>query len=132
MKDIGSGVTRPLQKGSKLLCADNTGAKELEVIAVIGYKGKRKANPNAGVGSVVVCTVTKGNEKVRHEKFNCVVIRQRKEYRRHDGMWVRFEDNAAIIIDDQDAPKGSFIKGPVAREAVQRFSTISKIASIVA
>jgi len=132
MKAINPGITRPLQKGSSLVCADNTGAKELQIIAVIGYKGRRKARPNGGIGSVVVCRVVKGTEKVRHEMFRCVIIRQKKEFRRPDGMWVRFEDNAAVIIDDLEAPKGSFIKGPVAREAVHRFSTISKVASIVA
>lgn len=131
MKAIASSVTAALQKGSSLVCADNSGAKELQIIAVRGFKGKRRTNPRAGVGGVVVCKVLKGSEKVRHEKFKCVVIRQKKEYRRADGTRIRFEDNAAVIVDDQFVPKGSMIKGPVAREAVDRFKTLSKIASIV-
>jgi large subunit ribosomal protein L14 len=132
MKAITSKVTASLQKGSSLVCADNSGAKELQIIAVRGFKGKKRTNPRGGVGSLVVCRVLKGNEKVRHEKFKCVIIRQKKEYRRPDGTRIRFEDNAAVIVDDQFAPKGSIIKGPVAREAVQRFATLSKIASMVA
>ena len=63
--------------------------------------------------------------------FRAVIIRQRKEYRRPSGMRVSFEDNAAVLVDDKNEPKGSLIKGPVAKEVVERFPTISKVASII-
>lgn len=131
MKAIASKVVASLQKGSSLVCADNSGAKMLQIISVTGFKARRRTNPRTGVAGVVTCRVLKGNEKVRHEMFKCVIIRQRKEYGRPDGTKIRFEDNAAIIVDDQLMPKGSLIKGPVAKEAVKRFPTLSKVASFV-
>lgn len=131
MKAISSSMTKCLAVGSRLTCADNTGIKILQIISVRGYKGKRRTKPHAGVGSPVVCRVYKGNEKVRHQIFKAVIIRQRKEYRRANGMRVKFEDNAGIVVNDDFEPQGTMIKGPVAREAVERFPIIAKIASQV-
>lgn len=131
MKAISSKVTYGLSTKSLVKCADNTGAKILEIISVKGFKGKRRAKPKAGVGNMVLCRVYSGTEKVRHEIHRAVIVRQKKEYRRPDGMHVQFEDNAAVIIDEKGEPKGSQIKGPVAKEAVERFPTIGKIATIV-
>jgi large subunit ribosomal protein L14 len=131
MKAISSKITKGLPVGAILNCADNTGVKQLEIIAVRGFKGKRRTKPSAGVASVIVCRVKTGTEKVRHEIFKAVIIRQKKEYRRPDGIRISFEDNAAILVDDKFEPKGSIIKGPVAKEAVERFPTIGKIANMV-
>ena len=131
MKAISAKVTKSLRVGSKLNCADNTGAKILQIIAVRGYKGKRRTKPSAGVADVVVCRVYKGTEKVRHQVFKAVVIRQKKEWRRANGIRISFEDNAAIIVDDKFMPKGSLIKGPVAKEVVERFPAIGKLASMI-
>jgi large subunit ribosomal protein L14 len=114
-----------------LVCADNTGARELEIIAVKGYKGVRRRYPAAGVGDIVVVTVKKGTPDIRKQVHYAVIIRQRKEYRRPDGTRVKFEDNAAVITDDKGNPKGSEIRGPVAREAAERFPKIGSIASII-
>ncbi len=131
MKAISANVTKTLQTGSYLICADNTGAKELQIISVKGFKGKRRTRPSAGVGGFVICRVDAGTEKVRHQIFKAVIIRQRKEYRRPNGMRVSFQDNAAVIIDEKGIPTGSVIKGPVAREVVERFPAIGKLASII-
>ncbi len=131
MKAISSKVTQALSTRSLLKCVDNSGAKVLEIIGVKGFKGKRTAKPRAGIGSMVFCKVYSGTEKVRHEVHRAVVIRQKKEFRRPDGMRVQFEDNAAIIVDEKGEPKGSQIKGPVAKEAVERFPSVGKIATIV-
>ncbi len=131
MKAISSSVTYGLRTKSLIKCADNSGVKVLEVIGVRGYKGKRRMKPKAGVGSMVFCKVYSGTEKVRHQIFRAVVVRQKKEFRRPDGMRIHFEDNAAVVIDEKGDPKGSQIKGPVAKEAVERFPTIGKIATIV-
>jgi large subunit ribosomal protein L14 len=131
MKAISARVSKCLPVGAILTCADNSGAKELQIIAVHGFKGKRRTKPAAGVASYISCRVFKGNEKVRHEVFKATIIRQRKEYKRPNGMSVSFEDNAAVIINEKGEPKGTLIKGPVAKEAVERFPLVGKIASIV-
>jgi large subunit ribosomal protein L14 len=131
MKAISSKVTYGLRTKSLIKCVDNSGAKTLEIIGVKGYKGKRRMKPKAGLGSLVFCKVKVGNEKVRHQVWRAVIVRQKKEFRRPDGTRVQFEDNAAVIVDEKDDPKGSQIKGPIAKEAVERFPTIGKIATIV-
>ena len=131
MKAIKAVVPRCLPTGARLVCADNTGARELEIIAVKGYKGVRRRYPAAGVGDMVVVTVKKGTPDIRKQVHYAVIIRQRKEYRRPDGTRVKFEDNAAVITDEDGNPKGSEIRGPVAREAAERFPKIGSIASII-
>ncbi|MBU5537633.1 MAG: 50S ribosomal protein L14 [Candidatus Aenigmatarchaeota archaeon] len=131
MKGIKASVTRGLNVGSRLVCADNSGAKIVEIISVSGYKGKRKRIPKAGVADIVKVSVKVGDPKVRKQIFNAVIIRQKQEYRRLDGMRVSFEDNAVVLTDEEGTPKGTEIKGPVAREAVERFPPIGKIATMV-
>jgi len=131
MKAIISKVTKCLPVGAVLTCADNSGAKELQIISVMGFKGKRRTRATAGVASLISCRVFKGNEKVRHEVFRAVIIRQRKEYKRPNGMTIAFEDNAAVIVNEKAEPKGTLVKGPVAKEAVERFPLVGKISSIV-
>jgi large subunit ribosomal protein L14 len=131
MKAISANITKCLKVGSNLKCADNSGAKVLRIIAVKGFKGKRRTKPSAGVANWVFCKVITGNEKVRHQVLKCVVIRQKKEYQRASGVRVSFEDNAAVVVGEKGETLGSLIKGPVAREAVERFPLIGKIASQV-
>ena len=132
MKRVSKTISRPLVLESRLVCADNTGAKELQLIAVRGYKGRKRRLPRAGVGDVIVCTVKKGKEKMRHQIVNAVIVRQKKEYRRNDGTRVKFDDNAAIIVDAKtQEPRGTEIRTVIAKEVVERFSAIGKIASIV-
>lgn len=131
MKAISSRTGKALQVGSKLKCVDNSGAKVLRIISVRGYKGIRRARPSAGVADLVMCKVESGNEKVRHQVFKAVIVRQKKEFRRPDGMRIEFEENAAVLVNDKYDPTGSMIKGPVAKEVVQRFKTIGKVSSII-
>ncbi len=131
MKAISSSKSATIQTGTVLKCADNSGVNLLEVIAVMGFKGIRRARPTAGIADVVICKVYSGNEKVRHQVFKAVIVRQKKEYRRANGMRVEFEDNAGVLLNDKFDPTASLIKGPIAREAVERFKTVGKIASIV-
>lgn len=131
MKAVKARVTRGLSVGSYLNCADNTGAKALKIISVLGYKGRRRRHPSAGIGNMVKVSVKEGDVKIRKQVVQAVIIRQKKEYRRLDGLRVKFEDNAAVITDEDGTPKGTEVKGPVAREVVERFSAIGKIASIV-
>jgi len=80
---------------------------------------------------MLVVSVKKGTPEMRKQILNAVVIRQKKEYRRPDGLRVSFEDNAAVITDLDGIPKGTEIKGPVAREVAERFSKIATAASII-
>ena len=131
MKAIKSNITKALQTRSRLLCADNSGAKILEIISVKGYRGVRRRYPKAGIGDIVVVTVKKGAPEMKKQILNAVIIRQKKEFRRSDGSRIQFEDNAAVIIDESGGLKASEIKGPAAREAVERFSKIASLASMI-
>ncbi len=131
MRGIRAKIPRCLPTGARLICTDNTGAKELEIIAVKGYKGVRRRYPAAGIGDIVVVTVKKGTPDIRKQVHYAVIVRQRKEYRRPDGTRVKFEDNAAVITDDKGNPKGSEIRGAVAREAAERFSKIGTLAAAI-
>ncbi len=131
MRAIRANIPRALPTGARLVCADNTGARELEIIAVKGYKGVRRRYPAAGVGDIVVVTVKKGTPEIRKQVHYAVIVRQRKEYRRPDGTRVKFEDNAAVITNERGEPRGSEIRGAVAREAAERFAKIGTIASVI-
>lgn len=131
MRAVKARVTKTLPRKARLFVADNTGTREIEVIEVIGMKGRRKRMATAGVGDLIVASVKKGSPEMRKQRVNAVVIRQRKEYRRRDGTRVKFEDNAAVITNEKGDPKGSEIKGPVAKEAVERWQHLASAASII-
>ncbi|RUM34094.1 MAG: 50S ribosomal protein L14 [Archaeoglobus sp.] len=131
MRSIRAKIPKALPTGARLVCADNTGAREVEIIAVRGYRGVRRRYPAAGVGDIIIVTVKKGNPEIRKQIHYAVVVRQRKEYRRPDGTRVKFEDNAAVITDPNGNPKGTEIRGAVAREAAERFSKIGSLASAI-
>jgi len=104
-----------IQQQSYLRVADNTGAKELMCIRVLGGSGKRYAN----IGDVVVASVKKaapGGVVKKGDVVRAVVVRTAKGLRRADGTYIRFDDNAAVIIRDDKNPRGTRIFGPVARE----------------
>jgi large subunit ribosomal protein L14 len=124
-------ITRALPTGARLDVVDNSGAKVVEIISVMGYKGVRKRQPKAGVGDIVVASVKKGSVEMRKQKVHGIVVRQKKEFRRHDGMRIKFEDNAVVITSEEGEPKGSDIKGPIAKEAAERWSKLASMASII-
>ena len=104
-----------IQQESRLKVADNTGAREVLVIKVLGGTRRRYA----GIGDVVVVTVKDAlpNQQVkRGDVVRAVVVRTAKEKRRPDGSYVRFDDNAVVILDDRFNPRGTRVFGPVARE----------------
>ncbi len=131
MKAIPANVTRGLPKGARLECADNTGAKVVEIIAVPKYHGVLNRVPAAGVGDLIVVSVKKGSPEMRKQVVWGIVIRQRRPYRRPDGTVVSFEDNAAVITSETGEVKGTEIKGAVAREAAERWSQVAAKASII-
>ncbi|AXG07619.1 MULTISPECIES: 50S ribosomal protein L14 [Haloplanus] len=131
MEALKADVTRGLAKGSLINCADNTGARQLKVISVAGYSGTKNRHPKAGIGDKVTVSVTKGTPEMRRQVLEAVVVRQRKPIRRPSGTRVKFEDNAAVVIDDMEEPRGTEIKGPVAREVAERFGSIASTATMI-
>ena len=104
-----------IQMQTYLKVADNTGAKELMCIRVLGGSGRRYA----GIGDIVVCAVKKaapGGVVKKGDVVKAVVVRTVKETRRADGSYIKFDENAAVIIKEDKTPKGTRIFGPVARE----------------
>ncbi len=116
---------------TKLKVADNSGAKEVMVIGVPGIKTRLRRLPSATVGDMVVITVKKGNANLVGQVMTAVIVRQKKPFKRPDGTWVAFEDNACVIVSPDGAPKGTEIRGPIAKEAAERWNRLSSIASIV-
>lgn len=132
MKAIKANITKGLQRGSYLTACDNSGAKKLFIISFRGGKGVKGRNPRGGVGDFVTASVRNGNPEMRKKVVYAVIVRQHKEYRRSDGMRVKFEDNAAVVVkDDKGNPKGTLVKGPIAREVVGRWPAVAKIAKLV-
>ena len=104
-----------IQQETRLNVADNTGAKQVLCIKVLGGSRKRYAK----VGDLIVITVKKTipNSNVKKgEVRKAVVVRTNKEYKRKDGSYIRFDDNAVVIIDNQEEPAGTRVFGPIARE----------------
>ena len=122
---------RLLPVGAFLTVADNSGAKKLQIITVAHMKGRKRRSLSAGIADQVICSVVEGNPEMKHQVVPAVVIRQRKEFRRPNGEHVKFYDNAAVVVTPEGEMKGTEIRGPVAREAVQKWSTLAAAAKTV-
>ena len=132
MKPLKARMTRGLPVGAKVPTCDNSGAKVINVFTVVGLQTVSGRKPAAAVGDLVMANVVKGRPDMRKQVVHAVIVRQRKEYRRADGTRVKFEDNAAVVLkDEKGTPKGTIFKGPIAKEACDRWPGIAKIASIV-
>jgi large subunit ribosomal protein L14 len=131
MRGLESKITKGLQTGSRLTCDDNSGAKIVQIIGVKKWKSRKGRQPKVGIADVVVVSVKKGNPQMRKKVETAVIIRQRQEIRRAAGYRLCFEDNAAILIDDQGLPKGTEIKGAIAREVAERYPKVAAIAAAV-
>ena len=129
MRGIAGRQTRGLPVGARLDCVDNTGAKVVEVVTVPRKGGVHRRYPAGGVGDMVVVTVKKGTPEMRRQLHYAVIVRARRPFRRADGTMVQFEDNAAVIVADNGETRGSDIKGPVAREAAERWPRVAALAS---
>jgi large subunit ribosomal protein L14 len=124
-------LAKGLQVGSIINCADNTGARSLRIVNVVGYKGRIRRVPSASVGDRVLISVRKGNPTLRKQVLPAIIVRQRQQFRRANGMWIQFEDNAAVIITPEGELRGSEVRGPVAKEAAERWPRIAGNASII-
>ena len=128
MKGIAGKVTRGLPTAARLTCADNTGAKVVEIIAVPKLGGTLRRYPSAGIGHMIKVSVKRGTPETRRQMFSAVIIRQRRPFRRVDGTWVQFADNACVITNERGEVEGSDIKGPVSRESAERWPRIAATA----
>ena len=108
-----------IQMQTMLNVADNSGARKVQCIKVLGGSKRRYA----GLGDVIVCSVkeaTPNSPVKKGDVVRCVIVRVKKEVRRKDGSYIRFDENAAVLVDDSGAPRGTRIFGPVARELRDR------------
>ena len=132
MKAISAKVSRSLNIGTKVLVADNSGARIVRITGVKQGKSRKGRQQYAKVGDWVKVSVRAGKPDMKGNVFDAVVIRQKKPYRRKTGERVCFEDNAvALLKDEKGNPKGTLIKGPVAREVHERWAQLAKIAQYV-
>ncbi|MBD3255461.1 MAG: 50S ribosomal protein L14 [Candidatus Lokiarchaeota archaeon] len=129
-------VTKPrtsygLCNGSKVFITDNSGAKIAKIINVDHSKTRQRRLPKATVGSVCTVTVKKGKPELRGNIIKCVIVRQKMIYKRVDGTRLSFEDNAGVLITKEGEPKGTEIRGPIAREAAEMFPRLASISSLI-
>jgi len=132
MKALKARITRALPVGARINVCDNSGAKILKIISVKGAKTVKGRKPSAGVGDLILADVVKGRPDIRKQVVFAVIVRQKKEYKRPSGERIKFSDNAAVVLkDDKGNPKGTIFKGPIAKEACDRWPGIAKIARVI-
>jgi len=132
---IASGTkfrtTLALPVGAVMNCADNTGAKNLYIISVFRRGARLNKIPAASVGDMTLCSIKKGKPELRKKVLPAIVIRQKKSWRRKDGVYIYFEDNAGVIVNPKGEIKGSAITGPVAKECADLWPRIASTAGTV-
>jgi large subunit ribosomal protein L14 len=132
MKAITAKPTRALNIGAKLIASDNSGARIVRVVSVKGGKTTKKRQQYVKLADQVKVSVRAGKPEMKGQVFDAIIIRQKRSYKRKTGERVCFEDNAvALLKDDKGNPKGTQIKGPVAREVQERWPSVAKIAQFV-
>jgi len=132
MKAMRRNGSRGLPIGARINVVDNSGAKEVKIISVKGYKSVKRMLECAGVGDLVTANVTKGKPDMKHNVVKCVIVRQKQEFKRPDGTTIKFESNGAVVLkDDKGGPKGTIIKGAIAKEVGERFPAVARISNIV-
>lgn len=132
MQAVKARIARGLPVGSNVSTCDNSGAKVIKIASVFKLSTVKGRKPAAAVGDMVMASVKKGRPDMRKQVVFAVIVRQRKEYRRADGMRIKFEDNAAVVLKDEKGnPKGTIFKGPIAKEVAERWPAISKVARMI-
>eukprot|EP00168_Porphyra_purpurea_P005786 TRINITY_DN1690_c0_g1_i1.p2 TRINITY_DN1690_c0_g1~~TRINITY_DN1690_c0_g1_i1.p2 ORF type:complete len:141 (+),score=14.27 TRINITY_DN1690_c0_g1_i1:33-455(+) len=124
-------MTCGLPVAAVMNCADNTGAKNLYIIAVAGWGSRLNRLPKAGLGDMVLATVKKGRPDLRKKVLHACVVRQRKPWRRREGLFIYFEDNAGVIVNPKGEMKGSQIAGPIGKEAADLWPRVASAASTI-
>ena len=124
-------MTLGLNVHALINCADNSGAKNLFMVAVAETGARLNRLPKASPGDIFVATVKKGKPELRKKVLKAVVIRQKQRWRRREGVFICFEDNAGVIVNDKGEMKGSAITGPVAKECAEMWPKIASAAPSV-
>lgn len=132
MQSIKAKITKGLNQGSYVETCDNSGAKVVKIVSIINKKTRKGQKPSCGIGDLILVAIKKGTPEMRKTVTYATIVRQKKEYRRPDGTRVKFEDNAVVILKDEDGnPKGTIFKGPVAKEAADRWPGVMKVARLI-
>lgn len=132
MYAVKARITKGLNAGSYVETCDNSGAKLIRIVSVKEAKTVKRRKPRCGVADLILASVRKGSPDVRKQVVYAIIVRQKKEYKRPDGMRIKFEDNAAVVLKDEKGnPKGTIFKGPIAKEACERWPGIAKVASVI-
>jgi len=129
MLAVKSRITNGLLVGSFVSTCDNSGAKIVKITSFKRKKTSKGRVPQGGVGDLVTASVKKGRPDMRKQVVFAVIVRQKKEYRRRNGMRIKFADNAVVVLkDDKGNPKGTLLKGAIAKEVTERWPGIAKLA----
>ncbi len=132
MKAISSRATRGLNIGSMVEACDNSGARIVRITGVKGGKTKRGRQGFAKIADWVKVSVRKGDLTMKGEIFDAIVVRLKRPWRRNTGERICFSDNAVVLLKDEKGnPKGTQVKGAVAREVQERWKEVSKLASTI-
>ena len=132
MKAINAKATKGLNLGSKVTAADNSGARIVRIISVKRGKSRRGRQFGVKIADMVKVSVRQGNLETKGKVFEAVVVRVRKPYRRLTGERICFEDNAVVLLKDEKGnPKGTQVKGVVAREVQERWPQVARIATVI-
>ena len=129
MKGLTSNITKTLTTATLMPCTDNSGAKMVYVIGALRFRGTRGRPPQVGIGDVVIASVRKGKPDMVKKVVKALIVRQKKEFRRANGLRIMFEDNAVVLVNDDMLPVGTEIKGVVAREIAERFPKVAAISA---
>ncbi|KAL2150904.1 hypothetical protein VTH82DRAFT_6002 [Thermothelomyces myriococcoides] len=124
-------MTLGLPCGAIVNCADNSGARNLYIISIKGIGARLNRLPAGGVGDMVMATVKKGKPELRKKVHPAVIVRQAKPWKRFDGVFLYFEDNAGVIVNAKGEMKGSAITGPVGKEAAELWPRIASNSGVV-
>jgi len=132
MKAISSRAGKGLLIGSHVIATDNSGARIVKVVSVKRGKTRKGRQQGARIADHVKVSVRKGNPEMKGQVFDAVVVRQKKPILRNSGERVSFEDNAVVLLKDEKGnPKGTQVKGVIAREAFSRWGEVGKLAKFV-
>ena len=124
-------VSAALPNAAVVNCADNSGAKSLKIVSVCNIGGRLNRYPKAGSGDMVMCSVKKGKPELRKKVLPGIIVRQRKSFRRKEGVFIHFEDNAGVIVNNKGEMKGSAVSGPVAKECAELWPRIASNAGSI-
>jgi large subunit ribosomal protein L14 len=132
MKALKANIVKGLPVGAYVDTCDNSGAKVVKVFSVFGHKTRKGQKPAAGISDLIMVAVKRGKPEMRKQVAFAIVVRQKKEWKRSNGMRIKFEDNAVVILKDEKGnPKGTIFKGPIAKEVADRWPAVAKVASII-